>query len=44
MSEIMTIIIAFHTSNQRDFKNYYTGPDPRLIIKTVLVVAYNYQY
>jgi len=25
MSEIMTIIIAFHTSNQRDFKNYYTG-------------------
>ena len=25
MSEIMTIIIAFHSSNQRDFKNYYTG-------------------
>ncbi len=25
MSEIMTIIIAFHASNQRDFKNYYTG-------------------
>ena len=25
MSEIMTIIIGFHTSNQRDFKNYYTG-------------------
>lgn len=25
MSEIMTIIIAFHTSNQRDFKNYYLG-------------------
>lgn len=25
MSEIMTLIIAFHTSNQRDFKNYYTG-------------------
>ena len=25
MSEIMTIIIAFHTSNHRDFKNYYTG-------------------
>jgi len=25
MSEIMTIIITFHSSNQRDFKNYYTG-------------------
>ncbi len=25
MSEIMTIIIGFHSSNQRDFKNYYTG-------------------
>ena len=25
MSEIMTIIIAFHTSNHRDFKNYYKG-------------------
>ncbi len=25
MSEIMTIIIAFHTSNHRDFKNFYTG-------------------
>lgn len=25
MSEIMTIIIAFHTSHHRDFKNYYTG-------------------
>lgn len=25
MSEIMTIIIAFHSSNHRDFKNYYTG-------------------
>jgi len=24
-SEIMTIIIAFHTSNHRDFKNYYKG-------------------
>lgn len=21
----MTIIIAFHTSHHRDFKNYYTG-------------------
>ncbi|ABE55736.1 transposase, IS4 family [Shewanella denitrificans OS217] len=25
MSEIMTIIILFHTSHHRDFKNYYTG-------------------
>ena len=25
MSEIMTILIAFHTSNHRDFKNYYKG-------------------
>lgn len=25
MSEIITIIIAFHTSNHRDFKNYYKG-------------------
>jgi len=25
MSEVMTIIVAFHTSNHRDFKNYYTG-------------------
>ena len=25
MSEIMTIIIAFHMSNHRDFKNYYIG-------------------
>lgn len=25
MSEIMTIFIAFHTSNHRDFKNYYKG-------------------
>ena len=25
MSEIMTIIIAFHMSNHRDFKNYYKG-------------------
>lgn len=25
MSEIMTIIIAFHTSNHRDFKNFYKG-------------------
>lgn len=25
LSEIMTIIIGFHMSNQRDFKNYYTG-------------------
>ena len=25
MSEVMTIIIAFHRSNHRDFKNYYTG-------------------
>ena len=25
MSEIMTIIIAFHTSHHQDFKNYYTG-------------------
>lgn len=25
MSEMMTIIIAFHSSNQRDFKNYYIG-------------------
>lgn len=25
MSEIMTIIIAFHTSHHRDFKNYYKG-------------------
>ncbi|WP_299011953.1 IS982 family transposase, partial [uncultured Shewanella sp.] len=25
MSEIMTIIIAFHTSHHRDFKNFYTG-------------------
>jgi len=25
MSEIMTIIIAFHTSHHRDFKNVYTG-------------------
>jgi len=25
VSEIMTIVIAFHTSNHRDFKNYYTG-------------------
>ena len=24
-SEIMTIIIMFHTSHHRDFKNYYTG-------------------
>lgn len=25
MSEIMKIIIAFHMSNHRDFKNFYTG-------------------
>ena len=25
MSEIMTVLIAFHTSNHRDFKNYYKG-------------------
>jgi len=25
MSEVMTILIAFHTSNHRDFKNYYKG-------------------
>ena len=25
MSEIMTIIILFHTSHHRDFKNFYTG-------------------
>lgn len=25
MSEVMTIIIAFHMSNHRDFKNYYRG-------------------
>lgn len=25
MSEIMTIIIAFHISHHRDFKNFYTG-------------------
>ncbi len=25
MSEILTILIAFHTSNHRDFKNYYKG-------------------
>ena len=25
MSEVMTIIIAFHMSNHRDFKNYYIG-------------------
>ena len=25
MSEIMTIIIAFHTSHHRDFKHFYTG-------------------
>lgn len=25
MSEIMTIIILFHMSNHRDFKNFYTG-------------------
>ena len=25
LSEIMTVIIGFHMSNQRDFKNYYTG-------------------
>ena len=25
LSEIMTIIIGFHMSHQRDFKNYYTG-------------------
>ncbi len=25
MSEIMTITIAFHMSNHRDFKNYYKG-------------------
>jgi len=25
MSEIMTVIIAFHMSNHRDFKNYYKG-------------------
>ena len=25
MSEIMTVIIGFHTSNHRDFKNYYLG-------------------
>jgi len=25
MSEIMTIIIVFHTSHHRDFKNFYTG-------------------
>ena len=25
MSEIMTIVIAFHMSNHRDFKNYYIG-------------------
>ena len=25
MSEIMTIIIAFHMSHHRDFKNFYTG-------------------
>ena len=24
-SEIMTIIISFHISHHRDFKNYYTG-------------------
>lgn len=24
-SEMMTIVIGFHMSNQRDFKNYYTG-------------------
>lgn len=25
MSEVMTVIICFHMSNHRDFKNYYTG-------------------
>ena len=25
LSEIMTLLIAFHSSHQRDFKNYYTG-------------------
>lgn len=25
LSEVMTIIISFHCSNHRDFKNYYTG-------------------
>jgi len=25
LSEMMTVIIGFHMSNQRDFKNYYTG-------------------
>jgi len=25
MSEIMTLVIAFHSSNHRDFKNYYVG-------------------
>ena len=25
VSEIITVIIAFHMSNHRDFKNYYKG-------------------
>ena len=25
MAEIMTVIILFHMSNQRDFKNFYKG-------------------
>jgi len=25
IAEIMTILILFHRSNQRDFKNYYNG-------------------
>ncbi len=33
ISEIMTIIIAFHTSHHRDFKNVYTGYVARFLIK-----------
>ncbi|MDT8371554.1 MAG: hypothetical protein RQ783_06130 [Gammaproteobacteria bacterium] len=34
MSEIMPLVIGFHTSNQRDLKHYYLGFAARFYIKT----------
>ena len=39
LSEIMTVIIGFHMSNQRDFKNYYTGFLSRFLLHWVLVTV-----
>ncbi len=33
IAEIMTVLILFHRSNHRDFKNYYKGYVARFLYK-----------